>query len=232
MTIDKARRKQVVARWHRRLAVIVSLWLAVLATSGILINHAHDLGLDRKPLPVSMQSLVYGVEDSGRAFCEIVMSIGTDCAEVFARLPLDSGELLLGESSLYILDDDRQLVEKLGVAQFGLDYLRAGLRQGADIYLRNDRRTVRADAGLLDWQVLDQDQTKVLEGGDWQFSAKSSGAISWERFMLDLHAARFLGPIAKSFNDLIAAFILILSISGIWLFRLKRNGNGNGQSES
>jgi uncharacterized iron-regulated membrane protein len=44
-----------------------------------------------------------------------------------------------------------------------------------------------------------------------------------------MHAARFLGPLAKIFTDLVAGLILVMAVSGIWLYRLKRNGNGNGQ---
>jgi hypothetical protein len=50
--------------------------------------------------------------------------------------------------------------------------------------------------------------------------------VSWERFLLDLHAARFLGPLAVWFNDLAAVLILVLAMSGAWLGRLKRRASG------
>jgi uncharacterized iron-regulated membrane protein len=43
--------------------------------------------------------------------------------------------------------------------------------------------------------------------------------------LLDIHAARFLGPAARVFNDLMAALILILAISGLWLYSAKRKSN-------
>jgi len=42
--------------------------------------------------------------------------------------------------------------------------------------------------------------------------------ISWERLLLDLHAGRFLGPLAAWFSDIMASLIIILSLSGIWLW--------------
>jgi uncharacterized iron-regulated membrane protein len=45
--------------------------------------------------------------------------------------------------------------------------------------------------------------------------------ITWERFFLDLHAARFLGSFSRVFNDLMAGLILLLALSGFWLHRMK-----------
>ena len=52
-------------------------------------------------------------------------------------------------------------------------------------------------------------------------------SISWERLLLDLHAARFLGPLARVFNDVAAAVILLLVVSGFWLYFVRRKYNGN-----
>lgn len=228
MTIDKARRKQIVALWHRRLAVFVSLWLVLLAASGVLINHAHELGLDRSPLPAFMQGTIYGIDSGSENFCDTVADIGPDCSGVFARMALPVGAVLLDEDSLFIIDEQGQLLEKLGIGHFGLGSLKAGLYLEPQIYLRDTQRTVRTDADFLDWEVLGTEAATTMTGSDWQVRDDQADAVSWERLMLDLHAARFLGPLAKWFNDLMAALILFLAISGIRLYRLKRNGNANG----
>jgi len=226
MTIDQAQWRKAVARWHRFFAVLVSLWLVVLAASGVLINHAHDWGLDRSPLSAPLQRWVYGIESSGQDFCKKAVTTGVDCTAVFARLPLPMGALLLSEVSLFLLDDSGQLVEKLGVNNLGLSRLQAGFREGSRIYLRDEQKTVFTDTELIEKEVLDAQAVEALNGRDWQVRARASEAITWERFLLDLHAARFLGPLAKSLNDLMAGLILILAFSGIWLYRLKRKSNG------
>ena len=231
MTVDKARRRKSVARWHRRFAVFLSLWLVVLAASGVLINHAHDWGLDRKPLSASLQRWVYGIETSDVNFCDTAMTAGLDCSGVFARLPLPMGALLLGKDSLFLLDPSGKLIEKLSVAQFGLGNLQAGFRDGSQIYLRDIHKTVLTDAELIDHVVLDSRAEEALSGRNWQVRGQAAENITWERLILDLHAARFLGPLAKIFTDLMAGLILILAVSGIWLYRLKRNGNGNGNGQ-
>lgn len=232
MTIDQARNRKALARWHRRVAVFVGLWLAVLAVSGILINHAHDWRLDSKPLNPLLQRWVYGIEATGEDFCDAVPSIGMECTGIFARLPLPAGALLLAEHSLFLLDDSGQMVEKLIAGQLGLAALHAGLIEGPRIYLRDEHKVVRTDADLMSREILDQRDAEALRGLDWQVRIETADAITWERLLLDLHAARFLGPLAKLFNDLLAGLILLLAVSGAWLFRLKRNGNGNGNGTS
>jgi len=230
MTIDLARRRKAVARWHRRFAVFIALWLVVLAASGLLVNHAHDWGLDRTPLPTSLQRWLYGIENNGEDFCNTIGSAGVECAGLFARLSLPNSALLLGEDNLFLLDESGQLVEKLAVSYFGLGPLHAGFSEGPRIYLRDARKTVITDIELVDHADLESPAVEALNGRDWQVRGETTKAITWERFLLDLHAARFLGPLAKTFTDLMAALILVLAVSGVWLYRLKRKANGNGNS--
>lgn len=226
MTIDQARRLQFITRWHRRLAIFVMAWLVLLAVSGILVNHAHDWGLDRKALAPPLQRWLYGIEGSAETYCKIFPETGAECSEIFARLPLQSSSLLLSEHSLYLLDESGGLLEKMPVASAGLVRLEAGLSQGKFVYLQGPGKTVRTDPDLLDFQTLSELESGALAGTDWKKRQQQVAAISWERFLLDLHAARFLGPLAKSFNDLAAGLILLLAASGAWLYRLRRRTNG------
>jgi len=228
VTIDRARRRKALARWHRRLALFIFLWLLILSVSGVLINHAHDWGLDQKPLATSLQRWAYGIESDGEDYCNTAAAVGPECAGVFARLPLPGGALLLGENALFVFDDSGQLLEKLPVGQLGLVGLQAGYGEGSGIFLRDVQKTVRTDTGLMNWEILSPKAADALNDHDWQVRGPATGSISWERFLLDLHAGRFLGPLAKAFNDLVAGLILVLVVSGAWLYRLKRNGNGNG----
>jgi len=222
VTIDQARWLKILARWHRRIALLVCIWLVVLAASGLLINHAHDWGFDRSPLAAPMQRLLYGIEHKGDDLCSRAAALGPDCAGIFAGLTLPSGELLLGGNALFLVDDRGALVEKLPTAQLGLGELEAGLVDGPDLYLRDAQQVVRTDTELLDWQALDAAAAAELEGRSWQLRDRSGEVMSWERFLLDLHAARFLGPMAKAFTDLMGGLILLLAFSGLWLWWLRR----------
>jgi hypothetical protein len=223
MTIDEARRRKTLARWHRRLALLVGLWLALLALTGFLINHAHDWGLDRTPLPASLLSRVYGIEQDAPDHCAGAEAIGPACTEVFARLVLPAGELLLSATQVFLLDSQGRVIETLAAAHLGLNGVESGLRHSDDIYLSDGQKTVRAEPDLLDFEVLDATAAAALDGAPWQRRDAAVDAVTWERLLLDLHAARFLGSSASWFNDLMAALILVLIFSGAWLYRAKRN---------
>jgi uncharacterized iron-regulated membrane protein len=221
MTIDRARRRKAVARWHRRFAIFISIWLILLAFSGLLINHANDWGLDSQPLAHTLQRWVYGVEVESNDLCEPITREEIACDQLFARLQLPVGVLLLGVRDLFLLDESGQLVEKMSVRQFGLASLQAVLREGSRVYLQGNDKTVLTTADLMDGRTLNSEAAAALSGREWQVAGSAPDTITWERFLLDLHAARFLGPVAKIFNDLMAAFILILAVSGLWLYRAK-----------
>lgn len=222
MTIDGFRRLQFLARWHRRIALLACIWLVALAVTGLLINHAHDWGLDRSPLCASLQRLLYGIEPGDAAYCSRVAAIGPDCAEVFGGLSLPAGEILLAPDTLHLLDEAGGLIESLPVSRLGLGGLEGGRREGDWIYLRDRQQTVRTDLEMLSWQAVDADSAAAMNSKPWQAGVEYAEGITWERFLLDLHAARFLGPLAKTFTDLMAGLILVLAMSGMWLWWLKR----------
>ena len=221
MTIEQARRLQILSRWHRRIAVVVVTWLAFLAGTGILINHAGDWGLDRKPLASSLQRWVYGIEVNGVDYCSEFPDAGSECGGIFAGLDLSGGSLLLGEHSLFLLDPSGGLVEKISVLQAGLESLEGGLAEGGSVYLRGGGLTVQTGPELLEFRALETNEAEALNAAAWQKRQEPVESISWERLFLDLHAARFLGPFAKAFNDIAAGLILLLAVTGGWLHRLK-----------
>lgn len=227
MTLGQAQRLQFITRWHRRLAILVMAWLTVLAISGIVINHAHDWGLDRRALPGPLQYWLYGIEGSGRGYCTSYPDTGGECNGIFARLALRSGSLLLGENSLFLLDEDGGLVEKLPLGSAGLTRLEAGFSDDSHVYLRGPGKVVRTDPDLLRFQAVSEPESEMLQQVAWQEQKQRPEPISWERFLLDLHAARFLGPLAKTFNDLSAGLILLLVASGTWLYWRRRKVNGH-----
>jgi len=222
VTIDQARRLKLLARWHRRIALIVFAWVAALALSGVLINHANDLGLDRQPVAAPLQHLLYGIERDTENFCVFEALPAVDCGKIFARLALPEGELWLSGDVLYLLGADGVLIEKIGVSQLGLGELQAGLIDSSDIYLRDAARVVETDAALLNWRALEPAAAARLEQQPWQFNGGVAREISWERLLLDLHAGRFLGPLASGFTDLMGLLILLLTVSGFWIWQLKR----------
>ena len=85
------------------------------------------------------------------------------------------------------------------------------------------QRIVAAAPDLLTLRDPGHAELAGLPDGDWKQpdADAAAGPITWERLLLDLHAARFLGPAARWFTDLMAALIVLLVGGGIWLYRLR-----------
>lgn len=226
MTIDQARRLQWVARWHRRVALLVLLWLAWLAGSGILVNHANDWGLDRTELPGGIQSWVYGIAPAQPDHCSGLALPGTDCSGVFARLNLSAGAALLEMHQILLLDAAGELLERLPAGQLGLSRLDAGGVRGEAVLLKGPEGVVHSDHDFLDYYLVSGQPSQDSSATEWQSRSETQASISWERFILDLHAARFLGSFAKVFNDLMAGLILLLAVSGAWLYHIRKQNSG------
>jgi hypothetical protein len=74
-------------------------------------------------------------------------------------------------------------------------------------------------SGFNNWSnevVLSDQQTKQIE---MYFSGKG---VSLEQFFLDLHNGNIIKGFGKWLLDIIAIFLLLLSISGIWIWLKKR----------
>jgi hypothetical protein len=192
-------------------------------------NHANDWGLDSRPLPAGLQSWFYGIESAAapRVDCASPDLAPADCRAVFADLAVQGGRLLVSVQQLYLLDEDGALIEAVSASALGLSRLQAVRAEADRLWLSDGAQTVASDAGLLNPQKLTRAQAQGLPGSGWQRADENVEAISWERFVLDLHAARFLGPLARGFNDLAALLIILLAFSGLWLYIRKRSGNGN-----
>jgi len=225
MTRDQASLLQSARRWHRRLALVVAAWLALLALTGSAINRAHDWGLDRATLPGALQRAVYGVEPVGVSACAGLEPAPEACAQAFARLATDAGSLLLAAHGVTLLDAEGRPLESLSAGQLGLPRIDAGLAAGGRVYLQGGERVVAGDPELLELAEPTPAERAALDPADWRRDDGATFGITWERLLLDLHAARFLGPLAQAFTDLMAATIVLLVLSGAWLSRI-RNRNG------
>ena len=200
---------------------MVAIWLAVLAVTGSAINRAHDWGLDRAPLPGFVQRVAYGIETEAEHPCAGLALETQACDRAFARFTTTAGSVVLTPHSALLLAPNGELIETLPAGQLGLSRIDAGFAGDVRIYLRDDEKIVVADPGLLELHEPDADEKAALRSVAWRRPASSSTSLTWERLLLDLHAARFLGPAAPWFTDLMAALILLLVVSGLWLYRLR-----------
>ena len=237
--------KKSINQIHKFTGIAVCIFLIHLSITGIFLNHTEDLGLDEKYTASPMILALYNIsmpsqEESflvdnifisrfgdqvfmgnqpiiksespimGAAFSNQILAIALANEMV---LLTQEGELIERISSTAELPEN---IQKLGVSD---DIL--FLKTPNQVWQSSDQAQAweLSDSNFNDWSnevIMPDQQTKQIE---MYFSGKG---VSLEQFFLDLHNGNIIKGFGKWLLDIIAIFLLLLSISGIWIWLKKR----------
>ena len=234
-------------RWHRRLGLLVALFVLVLAVTGILLNHSPGLGLDRRFVDSPWLMQAYGDDSAdlpafqlgehwlsqaadGRVYLD-AREVASCNSRLVAAVRADDMLLAGCSEELLLITPGGQLIESVS-ASTGLPSPLQG------IGLAGDRVVLQDAAG---WWLADLDamdfSTEVNGGGLISQLAPATlpAAIrrsipareqwlSWERLLLDLHSGRIAGRLGVLWVDLVGALLGALALSGIAMWWLRRQG--------
>ena len=242
-------KKTTFRKWHRRLGVSSVVFLILITLTGVLINHAGQLGLDKRNVTLSSLLDFYGIHrvDNIRIFALQPQPLSIIGNQLWwgEQLLLDNPSRLLSATyaedyivaidsqQLFLFDLKGQLLEKQN-ALSGLPspVTTLGYSKTNGIVLRSgDNNWFQSDSQFTEWFASNADDihpiTALAQEQQGALVEKLQGLsrsqhLSWERVLLDLHSGRLLGQWAVWFWDFIAFVILLLSISGIWLWYAKQ----------
>lgn len=229
--------------YHRHVGLLMSLFLVLLTLTGIVINHAADLELDRSHIPSAIAGLFYGSVDSDA----IVFAAGDDffhwsdqqlwlnehhigaMAEVPVGAVVLNDELLIASpSEIFLVTADGQLVEQLdssflpgeisGVAMADGELV---IRSGKNLYSVSSHFTAFANFSGDATFSRALDITPAITAALPQVGRTNT--VTWQRFLTDLHTGRLFGALGPFLFDLVALILLTLATTGIvlWL-RVRR----------
>jgi len=164
-------------------------------------------------------------------------------AESSIKGMLSLGRMLIAVDSnnLYLLSKEGELLEKQD-ASTGLPRGIQAIGYDNQVWLKADDGTYMADDDLIEW-----DQTQTLAPIAWAtpltdnserdssgekvnisreleiiaLQARSSH-LTWERVLLDIHSGRFFGSLGPWFMDLVALALIIMAISGIYIWQQQK----------
>jgi hypothetical protein len=231
-------------RWHRWAGIAAALFVVVLATTGIAVQHAPVLGLDERAVGNAAAARLLGIEAGDlRAY------------RAGERWVIGSGEaVFLGRKRLASVGPPRGAVtDSLGLAiAAGDDVLLVGsegrllerLRVGGAL----PGRVQRIGRGPDGKTVIATPSGRFSPQRDWlAFSAYSgpvttwsepetpppglaSGvrarilgrAVTWERLLLSLHSGRIAGTAGVVVMDAAAIGLLLLAGTGLYLWWRRR----------
>jgi hypothetical protein len=236
-------------RWHRRMGVLAVLFVLLLVSTGIVLNHSATLGLDRSFVNWPWLSQAYG-DDSGdlpafqlgqhwvfRASNGRVYLNEREVATCRGELigALHANELLLAgcAEELLLMTDSGELVESVSASTglpvplqaIGLINSQVGLQVGGTWWLADLEQmnfASRAPAGGTVIQQLVPDQ---LPDAVRKLIPAPDQWLSWERLLLDLHSGRVFGRVGVLVVDAVGVLLGSLALSGTamwWLHRRRK----------
>jgi hypothetical protein len=229
-------------RWHRRIGVLASLFVIWMVVSGWLLNHTAALDLAQRVIHSPVLAQRYGLH------AELPASAFNAQAHWLVQTP--DAWLLDGEKSdaitaqpigmvfhndilfvsdrtqLLLLAADGTAIDKLTGSSLPITHMEkigsgcdgAVITDDAKNFVTRDGVAWSECTEAVAWsaaQPLTEQQKKriapLLEPG-----------ISAERLLQDLHSGRILGTWGPYFIDAVGLGLLLLALSGLWMFAFQR----------
>lgn len=227
--------------WHRRIGLFVALFIVFLVVTGIALQHSDDLKLPTKFLSNTWLLKYYGIKPNpittyqlgnktiSHAGETIYLSgkpIDVHADALHGAVELNNEIIIASSNSIIVCDRFGTIIDEI-IEQDGLSESPLGIAvsdQGTPV-IRGVNTYWEGNINLTSWRPFKGAHPRwvapsitlpalkhVIEVHDM------SNQISIERFLLDAHSGRFFGKYGIYVIDVAAVLLLILSITGIWLW--------------
>lgn len=229
--------------WHRYLGLLAALFILVLATTGILLNHTHDLGLDQRHIQAAWLLDAYGIRApqprSYAAGTHWISAVGQrvyfDEQEIAHDTQLH-GALFNGQLIAVVLDSAIVLFTPDGVHVENIPtpapVVDAARTNNDELLIQTSTGWWQTDGRFLTWSAPDKDNIRFalaptvapehLQAALQQYYR--GAALSWERVLLDLHSGRLFGKLGRYLMDAAGVLLILLALSGfvVWWQRRRQ----------
>ena len=237
--------KKSINQIHKFTGIAVCVFLIHLSITGIFLNHTEDLGLDEKytasPMILALYNISMPSQEESFLVDNIFISRFGDQVFMGNQPIIKSESPIMGAAfsnqilaiafanEMILLTQEGELIERISsTAELPQNIQKLGVSEGI-LYLKTPNKLWQSsdqaqawelsDSNFNDWSnevIMPDQQTKQIE---MYFSGKG---VSLEQFFLDLHNGNIIKGFGKWLLDIIAIFLLLLSISGIWIWLKKR----------
>ena len=236
--------RRFLLRWHRRIGVVLMLFVVVLVGTGIALNHTEDLALDRRFIqqpallnhygipPAALRSVDLGAtwlsQLAGRQLFLDTTAVADCEGALIGAVSLAPLLAVLCEHELVLLSADGALIDRLRQGT-GLPPSTAVGLQGKTLVLATDQGLQRLDLdsfalagvasdGNIHWSALAEAPPELRSP---LLNEERGDGISWERLLLDLHSGRLFGAAGVWAVDIMALALLLIALSGVWVWLSK-----------
>ena len=242
---------KALAQWHRLAGMISAVFMLVLAITGILINHTHQLGLGQRYVnsgallswygmaaPADMESYPVGqgwITHIGDHLYYDKKQIDGHYSKIIGAVALEDGIAIALPDMLVLLDSQGNIVEQWRTLQ-GLprDIDAVGELNG-QLMVRGPQAQYRADKEFTHWQRQQGQKVRwaspvaapeELKAGIQQLYRNQM--LSMEQVIRDLHNGRIVGSWGYWLMDGAALVFIVLAVSGVWLWWRRRESDKQG----
>lgn len=238
--VAKSHLRLILLRWHRRLGIVSALFVLLLAVTGLLLNHTHELGLDRMPLENPALRKLYGVEaDAAPAGLvqslpggELAASGGRlrlgardigDCPQLVGVVEQQGQVLAVCSNRLWLLTPDGEVIDQADGVRGVPEGLTAVGQGDGQVLLRRGGESLAVDLSDLSLKPA-----VPVPGVTWREAAgpaADAADLDWEQVLLDLHSGRLFGRFGVLLMDVMALAFVALAVSGLVMWR-RRHRSG------
>lgn len=233
---------------HRLLGIWLALFLVFLAFTGILINHGNALSLDTSHVNSTLLLDHYGVKPPNDIKKYPLKNVHDQSNiyvvdnQVWYKqaLLVDSQQrvvsvgswlefiVIVSSNKLYLFTLDSELVDVLdstvglpnGVNDISIIDDSVYLHTLDGVFLSVDHFETWQRVDFMPKNLVNKVEESVLTSAEkHQLSLLNrQQKLSWERVVLDIHSGRFLGEFGVWLMDVVAILIIILSMSGVYIW--------------
>ena len=237
--------KKSINQIHKFTGIAVCVFLIHLSITGIFLNHTEDLGLDEKYTASPMILALYNIsmpnkEESFLVDNHFISRFGNQVfldnqpvfkseVPIIGAITFNQMLIIAIKNELVLLTEDGELIEKLTTAngvpeniqKLGAFNSLLFLKTSNQVWESNDegQEWRVSDSSFNEWSnevVMPDEKTQQVES---YFLGKG---VSLEQFFLDLHNGNIIKGFGKWILDIIAIFLLLISISGVWIWLRKK----------
>lgn len=225
--------------WHRYMGLCAALFVLVLSTTGLLLNHTADLDLDQQHLanellldwygvPKQFPARAYGTANHWVINIDQRVYLGDKPMVGMSMYLVGVSEfqqmvVLADEHQLALLTPSGELVERIDAGQ-GLPCTpqSIGLTTQPRLVIRCKDGSQQESEDLLNWQPSQSNVnwSKPATAPQAMLDAAQRHArhsvLTLERALLDLHSGRLFGRAGVWLFDIAGVLMLLLAGTGVW----------------
>ncbi len=234
------RTRKFIRKFHRWVGLIASLWLLVLASTGYLLQHSQQWQLDKYYINNSLILNAYGIGEQFIAFQQDnqqLMQLDKQIIQnekptiklaenINSATYYQNNWVIATNTQIHWIDNSGQILQSLDeMDQINVPIDKIGTHNQNLVYLSNDKIYTVENLSIVQDIIQNTQWPKITTNVQLKNKAillTSHNYLTAEQMIFDIHAGITTPSIL---NDIAAISLIILSLSGIFLFFRKRKRN-------